>query len=340
MVLESLQARLGIVGRQRKFVNLESARELEDISDPETVEDESSVSLREWADRHPAAAVVLGLGSLLAAGLMVRWGARFAIGALRSPWTYATVAALLILGWVYRYGWRRRDSQVTELDELQLKMGGSSKAYKGRHVELPGEANAFIPIKGWSGILSSPKPYRNGEIAAGLGISLDPRRADEDGAAVIRLEPGEYGSLVGVSDTEWGGTKIVQETNSITADPGGNYTSLRCTLPEFDDARVDGLRKQNEQMANDLSDAKEEINVLQRRLQNTRERMNKPIEESVNDRIETHERLSAASRGRPRQQQTSPEVGPKPRQDFQGNGSMSADTELQQVEEELKDDED
>jgi len=161
----------------RKFVDLNSARDLEDISDPETTSDESSTSLREWAAMHPGWAVLLTLGSLILAGLLIRWGARFAIGALRSPWTYAALLALAVLGYVYRTGWRRRDSQVTDYDELHLKTGRTTRSYKGRYVELTGKADAFVPIKGWSGIFSSPTPYRNGEIAAGLGRHLSRGRS-------------------------------------------------------------------------------------------------------------------------------------------------------------------
>jgi len=200
------------------------------------------------------------------------------------------------------------------------------------------KANAFVPIKGWSGIFSSPRPYTNDELAAGLGESFDPTQVDQDSAATILLEPGEFGSLVGVSDTEWGGKKIVQETGGLKPH-NGNYTSLKCTLPEFEDDRVDGLRKQNEQMAEDLRDAREENAHLKRRNENLKERMSDPINEELDERIEQFLRMSEASRGRSRRDGARAGVGPKPRPDYQGNGSMSAaEQELEQVEEELEDD--
>lgn len=342
MVFESLQARLGMGGAQRQFVDLESARDLEDISDPETTTDESSTALREWAATHPGWAVVLGLGSLIALGLFVRWSARFAVGFVTSPWTYVTLASVTVLGLTFRRGWRSRDSQITTYDELHLKTGRTTRSYKGRYVELTGRADAFVAIKGWSGIFNSPNPYQNGEIAAGMGESFDPWSLEEDAPAVIRLEPGENGTLVGISDTEWGGKKIVQETNGLVPDPDGNYTSLRCTLPEFDDERVDGLRKQNEQMTKDLRDSREEIDALQRRNRNLKDRMNEPITEEVEERIGQFERLSYAAGGGPSRRGGSGghDTPRQPRPDYKGNGAMTADDELQQVEEELKDDED
>lgn len=341
MAFESLQARLGMGGTKRQFVDLDSARDLEDISDPETTDDESSTSLREWAATHPGWAVVLTIASLITLGLFIRWSARFAVGLVTSPWTYVTLGAATVLGLTFRRGWRSRDRQMTDYDELHLKTGRTTRAYKGRYVELTGRADAFVPIKGWDGVFNSPQPYQNEEIAAGMGESFDPWALNEEAAAVLRLEPGEHGTLVGISDTEWGGKKVVQETNGVVPDPDGNYTSLRCTLPEINDERVDGLREQNEQMMQDLRDAEGEIDALQRRIRNLKDRMNEPISDEVEERIEMVERLNYAAGGgaqRHRGKSSADDVPPRYKPDFQGNGSMNDDTELQDVEEELKDD--
>ncbi|QZP37084.1 hypothetical protein [Halobaculum magnesiiphilum] len=343
MALDALRTRLGIGGRRRRFIDIEDVRDLEEISDPETTSDESGTSVREWAMRHPAWAVVSGLALLIAGGLLVRFTARFTVTLVTSPWTYAAIGAALVLGYTYRNGWRRRDTQVTDWDELTLKQGGDSVAYKGRFVELSGRADAFIPIKGWSGVFSSPRPYANGEIAAGLNESFDPWQMDESKAAIIRLEPGENGSLVSISDTEWGGKKIVQETNGVKPDPTGNHTSLQCSLPDFGDERANELREQLEQLMSDLHDAWGENDALRRRNRNLKERMNEPIEDELEQRIGQYERLAAVSsisRGRGRSRGET--VPPKPRADFAGNGSAAsngADAEFQQVEEELSDDE-
>lgn len=342
MALEALRTRLGIGGRRRRFIDIEDVRDLEDISDPETKSDDSDTSVREWAARHPGWAVVAGLGLLIAGGLLIRFTARFTVTLVTSPWTYAAIGATLVLGYTYRFGWRRRDTQVTDWDELTLKQGGDSRAYKGRLVELSGRADAFIPIKGWSGVFSSPRPYTNGEIAAGLNESFDPWQMDESKAAIIRLEPGENGSLVGVSDTEWGGKKVVQGTSGLKPDPTGNHTSLQCSLPDFGDERANELREQIEQMAQDLRDVEEERDALWRRNRNLKERMNEPLEDEVEQRLKEHERLAQISGATRDRRRSSDSVPPKPRSDYRGNGSMAtngADSELQQVEEELTDDE-
>lgn len=340
-VLEGLQARLGIGGRRRRFVDLESARDLEDISDPETVDDESSTSLREWAALHPGYALVAAIVLFVTVGLILRWSAELAVGVITNPWTYVVIGAAIALSWAARKGWRWRDAQVTGYDELLLKTGGDSKSYKGRYIELTGRANAFVPIKGWSGLLSKPRPYQNAEIAAGMNESFDPWQLHEEGAAVIRLEPGERGTLVGVSNTEWGGKRIVQETSGIEPDPHGNYSSIRCTLPKFDDERVDGLREQVEQLTSDYNDARDEINALQRRNRNLTDKMNEPIDEQMNSRIDEYERLAEVADGRRRRSREgdSPPIGVN--EDWRGTGRMTpSERELQEVEEEVSDDDD
>lgn len=339
-MLEGLQTRLGINTHRRRFVDLESARDLEDISDPETTDDESSTSLREWAKLHPGWAILATIVVVVVVGLVLRWSAQLAVGIITSPWTYVVIAAALVLGWTFRKGWRWRDQQVTDYDELHLKTGDGTRSYKGRYIELVGKTDAFVPIKGWSGLWSSPRPYQNAEIAAGMNESFDPWEVEGEEAAVIRLEPGEHGTLTGISDTEWGGKKVVQETSSIEPDPNGNYTSLKCTLPEFDDQRVDGLREQVEQLRDDLGDAREEIDALRRRNRNLTDRMHDPIDEQMDSRIDQYERLAHVADGR-RRPRTEDGTLVEPREDWRGPGTMSAnEKELKEVEEEVSDDDD
>jgi len=339
VALESLQARLGLRQNSRRYIDLESVRELEEISNPETTGDESSTGLREWADRHPAAAI-FGLIVVVFGGLLLlRYTARFATTLVTNPWTYATIIGIGILGFTFRTGWRKRDQRVTQYDELQLKIGEDATAYKGKWIDLPGKASAFIAIKGWSGLLASPRPYQNGEIAAALDQSFDPRRIEEAGAAVIRLEPGQHGSLLGITDTEWGGKRIVQETGGLEVDPNGNRTSLRCTLPDFGDERANAVAEQLEQVKKDYSDAQAEIDDLERRMRNLRDRMSEPIEDEVERRIEQHQRIAAAAGGS-RGRQSPSGVPPVARDDWQGTGSTEVkQNELQEVKDELTDDE-
>ncbi len=335
MALESLQARLGFGPRSRKYIDIESVRELQEISDPETTQDESSTGLREWADRHPAAAIFGFIVVVFGGLLLLRYTARFATALVTNPWTYATVTGIVFVGIVFRTGWRRRDTQVTNYEELQLKIDGDATAYKGTYIDLPGEALAFIPIKGWSGLLKSPRPYSNAEIAAGMNQSFKPHRINDDEPAVIRLEPGGHGSLLGETDTEWGGKRLVQETGGLKPDPHGNYTSLYCTLPDFDDQRANALAEQLQQLKKDFSNAQAEIDDLERRFRNERDRMSNPVDEEVERRISQFGAMADAVRTR------GTHGGHNTKQeDWRGSGSMSLDQqELQEVEEELKDDE-
>lgn len=338
MVFEALQARLGMGGRQRRFIDIESVRDLEDISDPETTEDESDTSLLEWAGQHPGWAILSAVLTVLVVGLVARYTLRFAPALITNPWSYVIGGTLLVGWYIYRRGWRARDKNVTKWDELSLKSNGESTTYKGRYIDLPGRSAAFIPIKGWSGLFSKPRPYANGELAAGMNQSFDPWEMDDDKAAVIRLEPGERGNLIGVTDTEWGGKKIVQETGGLEPDPHGNHTSLKCSLPEFGDKRAEALKEQIEQITSDYYDAVEEVEALQRRNRELKDRMNEPIDDQMNRRIEEHERI-AATRGVSRGHSI-PNVPPKAREDWRGTGSMDPnEKELQEVKEELTDDE-
>jgi hypothetical protein len=342
MVVDVLKARLGMGDGRRQYTDIESVRDLDDVSDPSTTDNQSKTTAREVAADHPYAAIIAAVVAFVAGGLGLMYTLRLAPDVLTSKWTWIGTGGLLYTGFVYRRGWRARDRNVTQYDTLTLKMNGEETTYKGTFVDLAGRAPAFIPIKGWDRWGHAPKPYLNADLGAAMVDSFQAHKMTEDSPAVIRLEPGEYGDLMSMTDSDWGGTHITQETSGLKPDPHGNQTSLYATFPEFDDERANSLAEQLQQVERDYHDVRQEADSLMRRNRNLKERLNEPIEDEVDSRIGQLERLSHAADGRrPRRRNGDTENGH--RTDWRGTGTVgasAAEQELQAVEEEVSGDDD
>lgn len=337
MAFEALKARVGLGGRHRQYVNIETVRDLEDISDPESVEDDSKSGFREWASTHPVLATILGAVGLIVVVIFLFWMTRIVPGMLTNPLLWKAGAVGIFGVFAYRKGWKGHRKRVSDWDELELMMDGKAVSYKGVYLDdFPGKADGFIPIKGWRKGGHQAIPYKNAELGAALVESFNTFRMKDDAASVIRLKPTE----AEVTHTDWG-TRVVQRTGGLEPDREGEHTTLECTLPDYDDDRANELAEQLEQVTDDYYDAMGEVQGLQRRIANLKDRLNEPIDEEVQKRIREHQDMRSAIHGDQRQRQTAPSVGPRPRDDFIGTGTLEnghKDSEIEEVEEELTND--
>lgn len=338
MAFENLKARLGIGGRTRQYVDVESVRDLEDVSDPETVEDESHTSIREWAAQHKVLTVVLGLVGTLVVGIALFWAARIAPGVLFNENTLRVAVVATVFGVGYRYGWQNRGERHFGWDELNLKMNGKALAMKGVYIDdLPSDADGFIPIKGWRYGAHKAVPYTNGDLGAAMVESYNAYMMGDDDAAIIRLRPTE----TEVAETDWG-TRVIAETGGLEPDPDGNHTSLKATYPDYDDDRANELAAQLDQVTIDYYDVVEENQGLRRRVKELKDRLTDPIEDEVDKRINQFAKMRDAVHGHRRRRDDTDGVGPQPH-DFKGNGttppaSSASQQETEEVEQEVSSD--
>lgn len=337
-MFEGLKARIGIGGRNRRYVDVETVADLEDISDPETTEDETWTSLRERAGEHPLLALLVGFVGLLVGGVFLFWTARLVPGLLTNQWTYISLGGAGIALFSYKKGWSGHRDRVSSWDELELDMNGEATCYKGVFLDdFPGEALGFIPIKGWRGGGHQAVPYTNGDLGAAMTESFNSYRIGDDDAAIIKLLPDE----VSVTNTDWG-TRVIQRTDGLEPDPDSNHATLRATHPTYDDDRANDLAEQLETVTEDYYDALDEVRSLKRRIMDLRERYNEPIEDEVQRRMDDIKEFEAIRSGRAGRSQKQQD-----RRDWNGVSTIGpmtnghdAQSELEEVEEEVTPDDD
>lgn len=322
---------LGFEGSYQRYPDLESVRDLEEISDPHTLEDETQRSISEWISDHKIQAVALGLLAVVAVGLFVSFAWHYIPIIVGNTWVQlaALLTGVFIVG--RKNGWSANQSRVEDIDELELQNLHDETQTSVKGVVLDGgRIPRFVPIKGYRKPGMRPEPYK--------ALELDPSVADRvngsvdpDLPAIIRLHPEWTTSTE--TDT---GTKVVQQTKGLEADPttGGKEAGmavLRAAPPDF--APEEKVRRINEKM---LQTAKEKKKLKQRTQQQEqtidrlRDELNRPVDERADEYLSKIERLMHANKGR-----SPPDSRRNGHRDDSKVTTSGTDDELEQVQEEV-----
>lgn len=290
---------LGFEGSYQRYPDLDSVRDLEEISDPHTLEDETQRSLSEWVSDHKIQAVAFTLLGIVAVGLIVAFAWHYIPLIIGNTWVQlaALLTGVFILG--RKNGWRANQDRVEDIDELQLQNleDGTQRSVKG--VVLDGGAvPRFIPIKGYRKPGMRPAPYKAVELDPSVTDRVN-GSVDADLPAIIRLHP----EFTTTKETETG-MRVVQQTNGLDADPstGGEEAGmavLRATAPNF--APPEKVREINEKMQQTAKEKKKLKNQTQQQEQTIdrlREELHRPVDERADEYLSKLERIMYANKGK------------------------------------------
>lgn len=318
---------LGFEGSYQRYPDLESVRDLEKISDPHTLEDETQRSVSEWVSDHNIQAVALGLLAIVATGLVLALARHYVPLIVGNTWVQ--LAALLLTAFTVgrKNGWNANQSRVEDIDELELQNLHDETMQSVKGVVLDGGAiPRFIPIKGYRKPGMRPEPYK--------AVELDPSvvdrvngSVDPDLPAIIRLHP----KWTTTKETETG-TRVVQQTKGLDADPttGGKEAGmavLRASPPDFaPEEKVREINEKMEQTAKEKKKLKQRTQQQEQTIDRLREELNRPVDERADEYLSQIERLMYADKGRD---------PPGDRRDDRKVTTSGTDDELEQVQEEV-----
>jgi hypothetical protein len=322
---------LGFEGSYQRYPDLDSVRELQEISDPHTLEDDTQRSVSEWLADNKIKTVAFTLLGVIGIGLILNFAWRYIPLVVGNQWVQlgALLTGVFIVG--RKNGWTANQSRVEEIDELELQNLHDETQQSLKGVVLDGgETPMFIPIKGYRKPGMRPTPYKAVELDPSVTDRVN-GSVDPDLPAIVRLHP-EWTTM---SETETG-TKAVQQTKGLDADSttGGKEAGmavLRAAPPDF--APEEKVRKINEKMqrvATQKKKYKNRIQHLEETIDNLREKANEPVDERADEYLERLERLMYANKGR-----QPPGDHTNGRDDDRKVTTSGTDDELEQVQEEV-----
>lgn len=341
-MLAATKERLGLGGRMRQFLSIEDVKDLEEVSDPTTLEDETATSWREWAGENRLLVIAGSLLGLFTLGFLFMQFQRFAPMLYENIWVRRGAVAALIAGWAYRKGRYRARAEVEERHRLTLNIGDRVVPVLGRHVQTSGEADLFIPIKGFRRKGHKPVPYKVDDLGPAMADLYSKRGVSGDDAAIIRLHP----EFTRVEQTDFG-TVVSVDTNSLEADDQGRVSTIKTTIPDHNDERMTQMAQQLEELSEQLQHEK----MMKEKFRTQRDDALSLADEPVDDRVDAflqkhHAFLSAERRGGKRTMTSEEESTPE---DFAGtglaginstNGHSTDESVLESVEEEVTADND
>jgi hypothetical protein len=314
--IASARERLGLGGRTRQWLSIEDVQDLEEISDPTTLEDETATSWREWAGENRLLVISGSLLALLTLGFLVMQLRRFAPMALSNPWVRRGAVALLIAGWAYRKGRYRARGEIREQHRLDLNIGDRVVPLLGRHVQTSGEADLFVPIKGFRRAGHKPVPYRVDDLGPAMADLYSKHRVSGDDAAIIRLHP----QYTRVEETDYG-TVVSVDSDDLEADPQARVSTLTTTIPTHDDEQLVEMEQQLEELSEQLRHEKTMKEKFRGQRDGALDLADKPIDERVDAFLERHHAfLSAERSGHSRRRTADAESEDTAADDWRGTG--------------------
>lgn len=289
---------LGFEGSHQRYVDVNSVRDLEDISDPHTLEDETQRTWREWLSDNKITGVAFGMLGLVGMIVVLLFAREFIPLIIGNVWVQRGVVLVGVYIWGRRNGWRANQSRIEDIDEANLQYeSGNQKTVKGVILDRD-ETTRFIPFKGYRTPGMKPQPYTAAEIDPSILERAD-GRVDPSLPAIIRMDE----DFVSIQDTESGG-RLVQLTSGLVPDPesGGKETGLtvlKAAPPETaPPEKVREITETNMQLAEDKKRLKKESRQKDQTIDRLRDEKNRPVDERHDELIDKHQRLRPDGRRR------------------------------------------
>ncbi|QCW05241.1 hypothetical protein [Natrinema pallidum] len=296
---------------------------LEDIADPETWEDDTKTTWRDWVSESRGNQILVGVSLVIGVGLLVYFSQlfiRLSTGVLSNRLFQAVVGALGLVTVTYVYATKAQRKRFQTLDWLVLpKDGGGVTRFLGYYREGDAtDAPLFVPVKGfrWNG--HKAEPYRIYEVSSELARRYKNTNRDPEDVAVIRLEP----DMARVSQTETG-TVICQQTTELKLDEFGNESCLKAPVSEkqADTDAVQDLKRTLDDVRKEISYWKAEASKFERQRNEAQQDAKQRRESIIDEFLEKAQAGAKAFQTRPqrrgRSQTDAEDLPPAAQQDMQ-----------------------
>jgi len=314
MSMERARELLGFTGSYQRYPNVESVRDLSEISDPESLEDETAGSIRQWMSRHRRQTVALSLFAGTAAMIVLYFVWQYIPLIVTNRYVQAGGVAILIFLAGRRNGWRANQRRIEDIDEIAFHMSDDLLVAKGLMQEGGRERPPLaVPIKGYRKPGMRPRPYTIEEVDPQV-LDRIPGSVDPDTPALIRMHP----TYTAVTETATGRraaqlTAGFEPVEDVRFEDEG-VVVLRAAAPVLaDEEEVRAINDLNEELAEEKKRLKAKKKELEQRVDDLMREVNRPMDERVETELErVRETLRAArGQGRRRREQENGEYGPR-----------------------------
>lgn len=237
-------------------------RDIEDVADPHTIEDETHEPVWTKAKRHWKF-LLLGVPIALAAvAILIGYTWHLVPELLGNRYVQIGAGLAAIIGTTAYYADQRRESVFMQYEWLVLRTKNGPKRYLGHLRTDAGGTPLFEPVKGLRLFGAVGEPYTVEEFGRELGETWAGLNRDPDDPALIRLHP----AFVSIAETDLG-TVVEQPTTEIDVDPFGRNSTLYAPMPNL--VRDDVA----ENLKTELVRTREERDELEDRLQDMERRL-------------------------------------------------------------------
>jgi len=313
MTLTKLKTILGADPRWKRYHSGEYTS-LEEIADPETWNDETRTTWRDWIGQsrgHLAFTVIMTMLAVLLVGYFFQVFVRLSTGLLSNTIFQVAAGSATLVGVTYAYATSAQRDRFEQLDWLVLaKDNGGAQLYPGYHREgTATDAPLFVPVKGfrWSG--HKAEPYRVFEISGELAQKYEATNRDPGDVAVIRLEP----DAARHTETEYGDI-VTQATTALQLDQFGNESCLHAPVSDkqADTDAVQDLKLTLGDLRQERSQLKSDLTKAQRQKREAEAEASKRRDTIISNFLENANEAATAFRPRDRRRGEDAENGVSP----------------------------
>lgn len=293
MGLERLKTAVGFSHPARRYNSVEDVRDLEEISDPSRTDDETNTTWREWVGEN-AWLVLAGTALAIATvALLAVYAAQLLPAIVSNPFVQVGALCVAVAYVGFRSGQSNYADSITSVDRLELSMEDEHLELPGVYVDGAGDANFFVPIKGFRGRSYRAKPYTHADLGMGLTDQQQKTNVDPDDPVTIRLHP-QFQSPP--KQTDWG-TVVGQRTDGLEVDESGTQSTLYASMPTFGSSQVAELERELQQQHDEVEFQRNRAERLRRRLDTLLQLIDEDHELAMDRFLNSYERIESAREG-------------------------------------------
>lgn len=266
----------------------------EDISDPHTWRDESTIKRREWLARNKRALLTFLALGLVALIVLLIWFGQLIPQIIFDERVQILVGLLTLISITFLAGIRFHKSRATEFDWLILPYRDRVVRYLGYYSTSENGTPMFIPVKGFTLFGFRANPMTLGDMSTEMARQFAKSDRKADDPAKIRL----HSKLVSTAETNFG-TVVCQFTEALEPDEFGMETDIEAKPPTLapEDTMLE-LKTELEEQTSQNAYLKDQVSMLRDQKKNYKEMALATEKEIENRMINFAERVMAASQGR------------------------------------------
>lgn len=290
------RGRFGVGSQDRRYADPSKNRLPEDVSDPSTLRDESTPTIREQLLRYRW--YFLAVTSLVVVLVMylVAVGSTIVPELWNNPWLRQVLLVGTVGSVAYLVATRRSIKSNRHIDWLVLDKQGQPGFYPGWY--QPGDDDEdyakFAICKGFTLLGHRSKPLTVGEVNPDIARHISSSNRELDDPAIVRLDP-KYGA---VRPTEYGNV-VVQISDGLDVETPvpGHKSILKATLPSMaDESRVKNLQETIESLRDDKNYYEQLSEKFRQQRDRIADELSGPLDELIDKEIERGERIARAGR--------------------------------------------